>query len=393
MQNERQRILQLVENGTISAQEALTLLEALEKKPQSTVEAQATPLLEKEQPSEQAQSDDTKQPKWFDFDDDLFKKKEGKPTFESMQSDMTKLGTRLFDLLSTTLNRVKDFDVPHVGATEFEHTYTFEEAITEVAVDVPHGSVTIEPSLDDTIVVKCQVRGGLKQEEEAASQQTFFKRFVAEVDGKTLRLISDLKMTQVNLVLALPQKEYEAIQLKLINGAITVRDTKANKFRFNSYNGNISLQHASFKYAKLESRNGTIDIKHVNGRDLEVETMNGRVYVDGVVEEIDAKSLNGHVTVTTKTVFASKIKAETIAGNVELYIPKNMSLKGKLASNLGRIDVHLEDVVKHEEEQQFLMKSTTFEKEVEQSQKLYIDGQTKAGSISVRYTSVDNPTV
>lgn len=36
MQNERQRILELVEKGTISAQEAITLLEALEQPSKST---------------------------------------------------------------------------------------------------------------------------------------------------------------------------------------------------------------------------------------------------------------------------------------------------------------------------------------------------------------------
>ncbi len=36
MQNERQRILELVEKGTISAQEAITLLEALEQSGKST---------------------------------------------------------------------------------------------------------------------------------------------------------------------------------------------------------------------------------------------------------------------------------------------------------------------------------------------------------------------
>lgn len=36
MQNERQRILELVEKGTISAQEAITLLEALEQPNKST---------------------------------------------------------------------------------------------------------------------------------------------------------------------------------------------------------------------------------------------------------------------------------------------------------------------------------------------------------------------
>lgn len=391
MQNERQRILQLVENGTISAQEALTLLEALEKKPQ----AQATPLLENKQ--EQVQHEEqpaaSQQKKWFDFEEDMFDKKDDSSTFDSMQQEISKLGTRFFDILSSTLNRVKDFDIQQVGATQFDQTYTFDAlAIQNIAVDLPHGGVTIEPAIDNMITVKCHVKAGLKHDEQHSLHETFVKRFVAQADGDTLRLISDLKMMQVNVTIFLPQKPYGNINMKLLNGAIHLRNTQAENLRLNSYNGNITLHSVSFKRADAESRNGSIEAKHVTGRDLELETMNGRVYVDGIVEDIEAKSLNGHVTVTTKTVFASKIKAETVAGNVEIYVPKNMSLKGKLTSNLGKLDVRLDDVLKEESDNQFLLKSMVIEKEVPQSQKLYIEGHTKAGSILVHYTAVDHPT-
>lgn len=379
MQNERQRILKLVENGTISAQEALTLLEALENpSKQPVVEEQVEP--QKKAPF---------------FDESFFDKKEGGASpFDSMQAEFSKVGTRFIDIISSALNRVKDFDFPQVGATEFEHTYTFDSiAIQNIAVDLPHGSVTIEPSTDDTITALCQVKAGLRNEGEASLEETFFNRFVAEADASTLRFISDFKMMQVNLMLYVPVKQYEAITLKLLNGAVKLRQVGAEKLRVKTYNGSITAHDVAFVRCHAESSNGAIELKQVKGRDLEVETMNGRVYIDGVIEDIDAKSLNGHVTVTTKTIFASKIKAETVAGNVELYIPNNMSLKGKAVSNLGKIDVRLNDVAKDEHEQQFLQKVTSFEKEVPQTQKLYVDGQTKAGNITVQYAPVDTQTV
>lgn len=385
MQNERQRILKLVENGTISAQEALTLLEALENPTaqQSVVEEK------KVEPAEE-------QPKatsWFD--DAMFEKKgDGASPFDSMQAEFSKVGTRFVDIISSALNRVKDFDFPQVGATQFEHTYTFDSAaIQSIAVDVPHGSIAIEPATDERITVKCAVKAGLRNEEETSLEETFLKRFVAEENGSTLRLISDFKMMQVNMTLYVPQKDYEDITLKLLNGAVKLQQTSVQALRVKTYNGAITVHGVTFKRLSAESSNGAIELKQVKGRDAEVETMNGRVYIDGVIEDVDAKSLNGHVTVATKTVFASKVKAETVAGNVELYVPRNMSLKGKLVSNLGKVDVRLDDVAKHSDDQQFLQKATSFEKEVPQTQKLYIDGQTKAGSITVQYAPVEHTTV
>ena len=54
MQNERKRILQLVENGIISADEAITLLEALSNQQESTQPAMpANQQLEKTQEQQQ----------------------------------------------------------------------------------------------------------------------------------------------------------------------------------------------------------------------------------------------------------------------------------------------------------------------------------------------------
>ena len=382
MQNERARILQLVEKGTISAQEALTLLEALEN-----------PKAAEPSVTEQTTTEKPKASSWFD--DSFFEKKEGSTSpFDSMQAEFSKVGTRFVDIISSALNRVKEFDFPQVGATQFEHTYTFDSlALQSIAIDVPHGSITFEPTESDVVTVTCDVKAGLRNEEETSLEETFLKRFVAEADGATLRLISDFKMMQVNMTIALPKKQYEDITLKLLNGTVKVHNVAANKLRMKTYNGSIVANGVAFTRFSAESSNGAIELKQVKGRDLEVETMNGRVYIDGVVEDIDAKSLNGHVTVATKTIFASKVKAETVAGNVEVYIPRNMSLKGKVVSNLGKLDVRLDDVAKHEQEQQFLQKVTSFEKEVPQTQKLYIDAQTKAGSIIVQYAPVESYTV
>ena len=77
---------------------------------------------------------------------------------------------------------------------------------------------------------------------------------------------------------------------------------------------------------------------------IEAETLNGRVYIDGAVKDVEAQSLNGHVVVTTTDPTAEKIEAKTMSGSVEIYIPTGLALSGEIASNMGRLDLKLDDV-------------------------------------------------
>ena len=112
----------------------------------------------------------------------------------------------------------------------------------------------------------------------------------------------------------------------------------------------------NFGKAEVDSSNGSIELTNVRGKDLEAETLNGRVYLDGALDEVAAKSVNGHVVVTTCSTNSSKIKAQTVAGAVELYVPRTLSLSGKIVTNFGKVDVGIPDVSKIESQDQFYQK-------------------------------------
>src|SRR5690606_10010015 len=103
--------------------------------------------------------------------------------------------------------------------------------------------------------------------------------------------------------------------------------------------GKVDVERITFKEAELEAGNGSIRLNDSTGDTLEAETINGRVYVSGKVKDVEAKSLNGHVVVTTTDADAQKIDAKTVSGSVELYIPSDVSLRGEISSNMGRLDL------------------------------------------------------
>ena len=161
-------------------------------------------------------------------------------------------------------------------------------------------------------------------------------------------------------------------------------DAKLIKAR--TYNGVVRLENVTFDHAELQTSNGAVEARHVKGDDLEAETANGRIYIDGELKEVEAESVNGHVVVTTTSAEAHKIKARALAGSVEIYVPKTVALDGQIYTNFGKADVGLSDVKLSEEEEQFLSKSLRFTKELEGAKLLKLVGESRTGTVLVRYT-------
>lgn len=389
MQNERQRILELVEKGIISAQEAITLLEALEK-PSNTTQSvmdktqKEDSFFEEAKKEEQHQKSDADRMKYFQEEMHDFRK------------DLSQIGSIFMDMMNTAVKKVKEFDVstPFGDRLEFAHTEELTASdVKNITVDLPNGSFSLEPSEGDSIQVMCKVKAPFINENDEETRTNFLNQFVVKNEEGTLHILSHLKLAQVNVKVLVPEQELEKLSVRLMNGSVTLRDKVIDELKLKTLNGAIKGSSLTFNKAKVDSSNGSIELTGVRGKDLEAETLNGRVYLDGALDEVEAKSVNGHVVVTTCSSNSSKIKAQTVAGTVELYVPRTMSLSGKVVTNFGKVDVGIQDVSKIEAQDQFLSKVVRFDKEVEGANRLFIEGESKTGAVLVRYTTTDEQQV
>ncbi|MFJ7699396.1 DUF4097 family beta strand repeat-containing protein [Lysinibacillus fusiformis] len=393
MQNERQRILELVEKGTISAQEAITLLEALEQSGKSTQhvmddvskESQST---DKESLFEEKSKDGDKKKEDFmkHFQDEM----------QDFRKDLTQIGSLFMDMMNTAVKKVKEFDVASPFGDKFEFTHTEEVAAADVEsiiAELPNGNFSLESSEGETIQVICKVKAPLMNDSEEETRNHFLEQFVVKEDEHSLRILSQLKLVQVNAKVLVPKDKLEKLSVRLMNGSVSLQDTDVEELKLKTLNGAIKGTKFSFGKAEVDSSNGSIELTKVRGKDLEAETLNGRVYLDGALDEVEAKSVNGHVVVTTCSTNSSKIKAQTVAGAVELYVPRTISLSGKVVTNFGKVDVGIHDVSKMESQDQFLSKVVRFDKEVEHANRLFIEGESKTGAVLIRYTTTDEQEV
>ncbi|ARD47645.1 DUF4097 family beta strand repeat-containing protein [Sporosarcina sp. P33] len=361
MQNERTRILTLLEEGKITADEALRLLEAMSKQP------------DQEKPEESSSADDF---------------------FEDIRKEFMTAGDRFMQFMDTAVHRVKEFDfeAPFSKSVSFTHTEKKSaEDVEELIIHIDHGTVELHPSEDEEIMAKFSVKH-FNNDSEAEALSHFLDKLLFVKDGNKLRIGSDLKMLQVNVQLYVPAgKMYDKLSVRLLNGGCSAEGVGFKDLRIKTANGKIECADTTFEEAELETANGMVRLLKVTGDKLEAETLNGRVYVDGEVNEVDAKSLNGNVTLTTTSLHARSLDAKSISGAVEIYFPSSLSVKGEITSNMGKLDLQLKDVSRVEEQEQFLHRTIRFSKNTEDQTKppLHITGESKTGSVLVRYNSVD----
>lgn len=399
--DERKRIIKLVEDGVITAEEAITLLEALNKKQHSTTtesEFNAVPLPPTNKESHQQNRQQSGSEKTTGFED-LFGKNFNSKEFNKkmdefmneVKEDLTELSSRLMGVIGTAFKKLKDFDLdfPLANAkVEFEKQYAFNgNEVRGIQIEIPNGKVEAVRSETNELKVLAKVKTFAIDNDEEKTIAEFEKEFISLDDGK-LELKCSSKLTQVNVRLMIPEKEYDVVLMKLLNGGVSIDGLNAKLIKIRTYNGPIKYVVGQFENADVQSGNGAIEIVRVKGEDLEVQTVNGRIYVDGQLREVEAESANGAVIVTTNDKNARKVKAQTVAGAVELYVPKTVSINGSASTNVGKIDLGLSDVATRTVEDQLFAKTVHFEKIIDNAPVLKMTGESRTGSIIIRYTTM-----
>lgn len=386
MQDERRRILDLVEKGVISATEALDLLEKIdvEKSQQATsVEdiPKIEPIKQVEEPEKAQQQKQQDEP----FNDRSFDEKTDKEFIEDLKQDFTQFSTKFMDMLTSTFSKVRDMDFTGERRS-FTHRVDLQNAtsITNVNVKIPNGHFTVEQSINGTAYIEAAVSPSFivrNDDVEAA----FKEHFSAENDHGTVRITSDSRGFQANVTLFLPRGAYQKVRAELFNGSFKLSNIDANELAVQTMNGKIDVDQATFRTIDVESSNGAIDVRNTAAMDIEAETINGAVTVDGAFRGIEARSANGAIKVKTTDPNAEKIKAQTTAGALEIQVPDTVGIRGEATSNFGKIDVQLPDVQLIHSQDQFLSKSVRFEKKVDENAPLILEAEARTSSVTIRY--------
>lgn len=261
-------ILSMLEEGKITSEEAIKLMEAIEE--------------------EEAFSKDKSQGSSY--------KKEERFNFKDTLDNIEDIGTDIGNALYGLFDGLKDFS-GSFGRHNYD-TITSNLTMDLSGLENPsldlraiNGDINILPSQEDHIKidVTCQYKKGLLAQDEAYFDFT-------NKDGKISFIPRYNSNISIKLDVSLPEKHYDNIELKTSNGKIYTSRLNAKSAQYSTSNASINLEEANVELIDLTTKNGKIEIKSTNSKDIKAYTTNASIDLkDTNSEKIVANTGNGKI--------------------------------------------------------------------------------------------------
>ncbi|MEH7116436.1 DUF4097 domain-containing protein [Neobacillus vireti] len=369
MKEERKRILQMVEDGKLKVDEALILLEELEKAQQSMEQKQAQIVNEL---STAVQFEEAK------------KEEPNQAKYQSTKD-------RIFEFVDLALKKFKDLDLDlNFGhSVDLSHIFHQGEAnIKDIDIDVANGAVKIIGWEQPDIRIECQAKV-YRVENQDQARQNFLRDVIFTVEHEKLRFSTQQKWMKVEAVVYVPKSIYNRVRVRLFNGPISGEQITVDELRVKTANGKIVLDRFTGKKAEMQTANGKVKLKGSQFDMVEAETIKGAIQLDGEFKKLEMESFNGNISVNLHGTEAEFIQAKTAAGGIDLYIPEGLPVNGNLKTNLGGFHVNLIGIQVLEEKSEIIQKSLHFQSINHQDQLAHIYADTKTGSITIHQAQTE----
>lgn len=370
MQEKKKRILDLVEQGILTSEEALVLLERLNEKSgeEATKERPFTEEKKEEEP---------------------FTNGSNKTFFDEVAKDLAQVGSQFMGFMKTAVDQVKDFDVKNAAMVhetlQEERTFPVTD-VERISFDLAHGDIAITSSEREDIRIAYDVDVYTPMSKEEAEKH--FERYVqAVVQKETLYVSSQWKLANVKVTLELPKKTYDRLHIGTNKGDVVIDHVTTRILNIDTVAGGVTVDAVDFTDSAIETKHGKVKVTNSIGRTLDVDTVNGEVSVHSSLEEVELESTNGTV-IFTATNRLRKLDIDTSLGAIEVYVPKTLAFKGEAETKIGQLDVRLDDIRYEKEEREFFQKEMKFIQDgVTDEAKIDLD--TNVGTILIRHTTVE----
>lgn len=333
MKEERMMILSMLEQGKISSEEAVELLDALEIEEDSNYNQSI-----KNETQEQLNKDKTKKV-IDDFEKTL--KKQGK----KMEDFGAELGNKLSGLFSgikeksNPINILNDYETIN---TSLERDISHLENPT-IDFKSTNGNITVNTWDKDSISIKinCKYKNGLIDRNDG------FYDFYEEENRLIFKpeFSSDI---MINLDIYLPNKPYRKIKLETSNGKIKIDNLNVDKVKCHTTNASISAGDIVSKEINLFTRNGRINLKSLTSPMIEAISTNSHISIEDVdSESLKISTVNGKIIVYNTC--ANNLIGSSSNGSIEVKNIKGENIT--LITSNGKIvckDINLESIKKLE---------------------------------------------
>ena len=372
MDEERQRILKMMEDGIISLEEGERLLRA------KGSDASSGPQTDSKEHGE-VHSSESRRSGAYRTD-----KKAGSGQKRKNKEDPFAMLSGFFD---HALDRVKRFDLDfNFGpSVDFQHTFEHDESdIRSLDMFIQNGSLICQKWEGNTIRVACQVKAYTEESEDAARREFIEGTEFDSRSGK-LRFASRSGNYKVQAVVYVPEKSMDKMDVSTFNGDVRIDGVQTDNLYVKASNGAITVLHASAGYLAVETANGAVELKEGRIGSADVKTWNGSIHYDGSLSDIEAEALNGAITARyTSLSERSRELLSTTTGSIKVITPQDIRTEGVLRTNVGNYKCLLDNIEVKEEKSEFMQKYYQFVSNPDATPTLRLEASAKTGAITVQ---------
>lgn len=189
----------------------------------------------------------------------------------------------------------------------------------------------------------------------------------------------------INLDVVVPSKIYDKITLETTNGSIIIDDIEVNRLESETKNSSIKISDIKSQDIKLSTMNGRIEGISLASNNIEAITTNSGVFL----EDIDALNCNAHTAngkIKLKAISSDKIIAKTSNSTIDT---DNLSARFiDLKTSNSKIIYDFFDMDKTKEVILSTSNGTIISNLSEMGKNIYFDLETSMGSINLEYPNL-----
>ncbi len=310
MKDEKMMILKMLEEGKITSEEAIELIDAIDTKSSGSKN----------------------------------KEDSDKNITNQIFNALGELGNDMGNLLSRSIDEIKEF------GSNLNIGNNYETINNNADIDISHienvkldfksvnGKIRIHKTEGDKVLIhsKCDYKKGVLDDGEI-----YFDFF--EENGKVTFLPKYKNNISIDLDILVPNREYDHISLETSNGQVLVENIKSNTINISTSNGSIDTYNSKFKNLTALTKNGRIEVRDVISDEIDLNTSNSSILLMMIkTNNISAKTSNSKIIVNDLDANQSRLKTT----NSSISLDGSMVEEVYLNTSNGRINVRDLDIDK-----------------------------------------------
>lgn len=302
-----------------------------------------------------------------------------KSKFDNQKQSTEKPSGQIFNAFDKVFDSVKNTNIESMFSQGPKNRLieTVDEEFTNVSLDITNGDIKIIPT-DRVTTAKFEVSPMYRKLDK---KKNYFQDIICEVRNGELIIVSDIRSAKVNVELQLNPETIKRLIISGSNGNVSIKEREFNDVTVDILNGDVTLDALSVSRSFIRTSRGHIKVKDGSYDNLELVTMVGTVNTENFNAKDVTVSANGSVNLAlTKSM--EYVTINTNMGSINVSVPKERELEGRLSTVLGQINYPPEIDVRAMKQQDFGLKEVMLVNDTDE-RGLFLEASTKFGSVTL----------